>query len=206
MIYSIFFCLIVPSLPSLLRWELCRCSVQIQRQHILQWSAACSNARCEYVQVLCNLGPSICPSRIHSHFPTFIALIFLFRVFSLRTKRSSSTTPFSLFYPKRLSYQLLTLSWRAIFRLFDGWWPRRLASRLLPSCLSKTAEVILLLPPAFIYLKYILGRAAGNRHALSFQGLVKGLEAQMQRKYESIHLSVPFCLFLILLVLFRSLS
>lgn len=35
------------------------------------------------------------------------------------------------------------------------------------------------------------GWAAGNRHALSFQGLVKGLEAQMQRKYISIHLSVP---------------
>lgn len=37
------------------------------------------------------------------------------------------------------------------------------------------------------------GWAAGNRNALSFQGLVKGLEARMQRKYIFIHLSVPIC-------------
>lgn len=141
------------------------------------------------------------PGQDSHSFPPPLSLSFLlFRVFSRRTKRSSSTTPFWLFYPRRLSCQLLTLNWRAISRLFDGWWPRRLASRLLPSCLSKNATVILLHLSVFISLKYTLGWAAGNRHALSFQGLVKGLEAQMQRKYESIHLSVPFCLFLILVL------
>lgn len=139
------------------------------------------------------------PGQDSHSFPPPLSLSFLLsRVFSPRIKRSSSTMPFWLSYPRRLSCQLLTLNWRAISRLFDGWWPRRLASRLLPSCLSKNAAVILLHLPAFISLKYTLGWAADNRHALSFQGLVKGLEAQMQRKYESIHLSVPFCLFLVL--------
>lgn len=68
--------------------------------------------------------------------------IFLFRVFSLRTKRSSSTMPFWRFCPRRLSCLLLTLSWRAISRLSDGWWPQRPASRLLPSYPSKNAAVI----------------------------------------------------------------
>lgn len=85
-------------------------------------------------------------------------------------------------------------SWRAISRLFDGWWPRRQASRLSHSCQSKTGALCLF----FFFTSMLLflhgvpsGWAAGNRHALSFQGLVKGLEAQMQRKYISIHLSVP---------------
>lgn len=85
-------------------------------------------------------------------------------------------------------------SWRAISRLFDGWWPQRQASRLSHSCRSKTGALCLF----FFFTSMLLflhgvpsGWAAGNRHALSFQGLVKGLEAQMQRKYISIHLSVP---------------
>lgn len=67
------------------------------------------------------------------------SLVFPFRVFSRRTKRSSSTTPFWRFYPRRRNCLLLTLSWRAISRLSDGWWPQRPASRLLPSCPSKKA-------------------------------------------------------------------
>lgn len=43
--------------------------------------------------------------------PIFTALsLFLFRVFSLRTKKSSSTTPSWLCYPRRLSCLLLMLS------------------------------------------------------------------------------------------------
>ena len=71
-----------------------------------------------------------------------VFFIFLFRVFSLRTKRSSSTMPFWHFCPRRLNCLHLMLSWRVISRLFDGWWPRRLASRLLPSYPSKNAAVI----------------------------------------------------------------
>lgn len=72
-----------------------------------------------------------------------VSLSVLFRVFSLRTKRSSSTTPSWLFYPRRLSCRLLMLSWRAISRPSDAWWPPRLASRLSPSCLSKDAADIM---------------------------------------------------------------
>lgn len=57
-------CLIVPSLPPLLRWKLCRCSVQIQCQHILQWSPARSNTRRECASV-CDWCPPLC-SHAHS--------------------------------------------------------------------------------------------------------------------------------------------
>lgn len=94
------------------------------------------------------------------------------------------------------------LNWRAISRLFDGWWPQRQASRLSRNCLSKTVALSVFFTSLLLFLYSIpLGWAAGNRHALSFQGLVKGLEAQMQRKYKSIHLSVPISPFLILLAL-----
>lgn len=145
--------LTVPSLLSLLRWKLCRCSVQIQRQHILQWSAACSNPRCECVSDSCVwFLPIICPSRIH----TLHRSLSLSRVFSQRTKRSSSTTPSWLFYRRRLSCRLLTPSWRAISRPSDGWWPPRLASRLSPSCLSKNAAVIPSAPRCLLFLWSIL--------------------------------------------------
>lgn len=132
------FNLIVPSLPLLLRWKLCRCSVQIQCQHILQWSPARSNARRECVQVsACDLSAFTLLVSSSLSLPFFS----LCRVFSPRTKRSSSTMPSWHFYPRRLSCQPWTLSWRATSRPFDGWWPRRLASRLLLSCLSKNAAV-----------------------------------------------------------------
>ncbi len=83
--------------------------------------------------------------------------VFLLRVFSLRTKRSSSTTPSWLFCPRRPSCRLLMLSWRAISRPFDAWWPPRLASRLSPSCLSKNAAFIPFHFPAFISLKSVFG-------------------------------------------------
>lgn len=143
------------------------------------------------------------PEHDSHSFRCLFSLCFLFRVFSLRTKRSSSTMPSWHFYPRRQSCQLLTLSWRAISRPSAAWWPPRLASRLSHSCLSKNEAVISLYLPDFISLKYIFCWAAGNRHALSFQGLVKGLESQMQRKYESIHLSPPFCLLLSLLFFSR---
>lgn len=67
---------------------------------------------------------------------------FLSRAFSLRTRRSSSTMPFWHFCPRKLNCLHLTLSWRVISRLFDGWWPQRPASRLLLSYPSKKAAVI----------------------------------------------------------------
>lgn len=67
-----------------------------------------------------------------------------FRVFSQRTKRSSSTTPSWLCYLRRLSCRLSMPSWRAISRPSDAWWPPRLASRLSPSSLSKDAADTLL--------------------------------------------------------------
>lgn len=54
------------------------------------------------------------------------------------------------------------------------------------------------------FFKVDFCRAAGNRHALSFQGLVKGLDSQMERKYESIHLSLPFVCLCFLSFLFFS--
>lgn len=126
-------------MPSFLlhRWKFCRCRVQIQCQHILQRCASCSDTRCEWVWVLCDFLPICLP-----HTWPSILLFFFFRVFSLRTKRSSSTMPFWHFYPRRLNYLHLTLSWRVISRLFDGWWPQRPASRRLPSYPSKNAVVI----------------------------------------------------------------
>lgn len=82
--------------------------------------------------------PSVSLTRSH----TWPFLISLSRVFSLRTKRSSSTMPFWHFCPRKLNCLHLTLSWRVISRLFDGWWPQRPASRLLLSYPSKKAAVI----------------------------------------------------------------
>lgn len=46
------------------------------------------------------------------------------------------------------------LSWKAIFRPYDAWWPLRPAFRLSPSCQSKIAPHMYLYASPFISLKY----------------------------------------------------
>lgn len=135
---------------SVLRWKLCWCRVQVQRQHLLQWSSARCNPRCELssapVDVFFSshlLWPRLI-TVIQCHHHQLPCACSLHRVCSQRTKRSWSTTPSWPFYLRRLSCLRWTLSWRAISRPFAVWWPPRLVSRPSPSCLSKDAGHVLL--------------------------------------------------------------